>query len=54
MSWKLGGAGHPDLMRVIGHQEMVLASNFLFHMEAAARGKLLGDHGLVKRRGASL
>jgi chemotaxis methyl-accepting protein methylase len=33
--WHLGDAGDPSLMRIIGPQDIVVASNFLCHMEPA-------------------
>jgi chemotaxis methyl-accepting protein methylase len=33
ISWHLGDAGDPDLVRVLGPQDIVVASNFLCHME---------------------
>ena len=35
ISWHLGDAGDPGLTGVIGRQDMVVASNFLCHMEPA-------------------
>jgi chemotaxis protein methyltransferase CheR len=36
ISWHLGDASDPDLIRSLGPQDMVIASNFLCHMEPAS------------------
>jgi SAM-dependent methyltransferase len=39
--WKLGDAGDPELINVLGHQDIVVASNFLCHMAPADAEKCL-------------
>ena len=33
ITWQLGDASSPDLIRVLGPQDIVVANNFLYHME---------------------
>jgi chemotaxis methyl-accepting protein methylase len=52
ISWHLGDAGDPGLTRLLGPQEMVVASNFLCHMAPAeAENCLRNIAGLVKPEG---
>jgi chemotaxis methyl-accepting protein methylase len=39
--WLRGDAGDPELVRLLGHQDMVLANRFLCHMEPAAAERCL-------------
>ncbi len=41
ITWTLGDAADPDLIRVLGLQDMVVASNFLCHMAPADAEKCL-------------
>jgi hypothetical protein len=45
ISWQLGDAGDPGLVGVIGRQDMVVASNFLWPHGGRGSGKLLAEHG---------
>ena len=48
ISWQLGDAGDPGMTRLLGPQEMVVASNFLCHMAPAeAENCLRNVAGLV-------
>jgi SAM-dependent methyltransferase len=50
--WRLGDAGDPELMRVIGQQDMVVASNFLCHMAPAEAENCLRNMArIVKPKG---
>ena len=40
-TWKLGDAADPDLVRVLGFQDIIVASNFLCHMAPADAEKCL-------------
>lgn len=52
ISWYLGDAGDPNLIRVLGSQDIVVASNFLCHMEPSGAEKCLRTlAGLVKSGG---
>jgi hypothetical protein len=52
ITWQLGDASDPELIRVLGPQDMVVASNFLCHMESPAAENCLGNiAGLVNRGG---
>jgi chemotaxis methyl-accepting protein methylase len=52
VSWHLNDAGDPDLVHVIGHQDMVVASNFLCHMEPAGAERCLRNMaGIVNPEG---
>lgn len=52
ITWQLGNASDPELIRVLGPQDMVVANNFLCHMEPqAAENCLRNIVGLVDRRG---
>jgi SAM-dependent methyltransferase len=52
ITWQLGDASAPELIRVLGPQDMVVASNFLCHMEPpGAENCLRNIAGLVNRGG---
>jgi hypothetical protein len=52
ITWQIGDASDPELVRVIGLHDMVVASNFLCHMEPqAAENCLRNISRLVKRGG---
>ena len=52
ISWHLRDAGDPELMRDLGPQDMVVASNFLCHMEPSeAENCLRNIAGIVKPGG---
>jgi chemotaxis methyl-accepting protein methylase len=52
ITWRLGDAGDPGLLRLLGPQDMAVASNFLCHMEASkAENCLRNIAGIVKRGG---
>jgi len=52
VTWQLGDASDPDLIRVLGRQDIVVANNFLCHMEpTAAENCLRNVAGLVDRNG---
>lgn len=52
ITWEVGDASAPELIRVLGPQDMVVASNFLCHMEPpAAENCLRNIAGLVKPGG---
>jgi SAM-dependent methyltransferase len=50
--WHVGDAGDPELIRILGPQDIVVASNFLCHMEPPDAEKCLRNiAGLVKPGG---
>ena len=52
ITWQLGNASDPELIRALGPQDIVVANNFLCHMEPqAAENCLRNIAGLVDRRG---
>jgi chemotaxis protein methyltransferase CheR len=52
ISWHLGNAGDPGLIRVLGPQDMVVANNFLGHMAPPeAENCLRNIAGIVKPGG---
>ena len=52
INWQLGDAGDPDLVRALGPQDIVVANNFLCHMEQTqAEYCLRNIAGLVRRGG---
>jgi chemotaxis methyl-accepting protein methylase len=52
LSWHLGDAGDPELIRSFGLQDMVIASNFLCHMDPVTAEKCLRNIArLVERDG---
>jgi len=52
ITWRIGDASDPELVRVIGLHDMVVASNFLCHMQPhAAENCLHNISRLVKRGG---
>jgi CheR methyltransferase, SAM binding domain len=52
ITWQLGDASSPDLIRILGPQDIVVANNFLCHMEPpAAENCLRNIAGLVDRGG---
>ena len=54
ISWQLGDAGDPGLVGVIGHQDMVVASNFLCHMQAAEAESCLRNMARLVKPGGHL
>lgn len=54
ISWHLGDAGDPHLMRVTGVQDMVVASNFLCHMAPAEAENCLRNMGRIVKPGGYL
>jgi SAM-dependent methyltransferase len=52
ITWQLGDASSPELIGALGPQDIVVANNFLCHMEpAAAENCLRNIAGLVDRKG---
>jgi hypothetical protein len=52
ITWQLGDASSPELIRTLGTQDIVVANNFLCHMEPpAAEGCLRNISGLLDRGG---
>jgi chemotaxis methyl-accepting protein methylase len=52
ITWQLGDASSPDLIRTLGPQDIVVANNFLCHMDPpAAENCLRNIAGLVDREG---
>ena len=50
--WQVGDAGDPELIRILGPQDIVVGSNFLCHMEPPDAEKCLRNiAGLVKPGG---
>ena len=45
ITWRLGDAADPELVNILGPQDMVVASNFLCHMAPADAEKCLGILG---------
>jgi SAM-dependent methyltransferase len=43
IAWHLGDATDPELINTLGHQDIVVASNFLCHMARADAEKCLGN-----------
>jgi chemotaxis methyl-accepting protein methylase len=43
ITWQLGNAADPELIKTLGAQDMVIASNFLCHMAPADAEKCLGN-----------
>lgn len=43
ITWQLGDAAAPELINILGPQEMVVASNFLCHMAPADAERCLGN-----------
>lgn len=54
INWHLGDAGDPGLVGVIGRQDMVVASNFLCHMEAAEAENCLRNMARLVKPGGHL
>jgi chemotaxis methyl-accepting protein methylase len=54
ISWHLGDAGDPDLMRVTGPQDVVVASNFLCHMRPAEAENCLRNMARIVKPGGDL
>jgi polysaccharide pyruvyl transferase WcaK-like protein/SAM-dependent methyltransferase len=52
--WHLGDAGDPDLVRVFGAQDIVLASNFLCHMPPVLADRCLRNIGRLVKPGGHL
>ncbi len=52
ISWHLGDAGDPELIRALGPQDIVVANNFLCHMEQSQAEQCLRNiAGLVRTGG---
>jgi hypothetical protein len=52
LTWRLGDASSPELIHALGRQDIVVANNFLCHMEPpAAESCLRNIAGLVDREG---
>jgi chemotaxis methyl-accepting protein methylase len=52
ITWRLGDASSPEMIRTLGPQDIVVANNFLCHMEPPAAEKCLRNiAGLVDRGG---
>jgi chemotaxis methyl-accepting protein methylase len=54
ISWRLSDAGDPGLMRVLGPQDMVVASNFLCHMEPPEAENCLRNMARIVKPGGYL
>jgi chemotaxis methyl-accepting protein methylase len=54
ISWHLGDAGDPGLMRIIGLQDIVVASNFLCHMKSTEAENCLRNLARLVKRGGYL
>ncbi len=54
ISWHLGDAGDPGLMRVLGPQDIVVASNFLCHMEPSEAENCLRNMARIVKPGGHL
>lgn len=54
ISWHLGDAGDPGLMRVLGPQDIVVASNFLCHMEPSEAENCLRNMARTVKPGGYL
>jgi SAM-dependent methyltransferase len=54
INWHCGDAGDPGLIAILGPQDLVLASNFLCHMEPAAAEKCLRNIAKLVTRGGYL
>src|SRR3989442_7097257 len=52
--WHLGDAGDPELVSVLGSQDMVVANRFLFHMEPAASERCLRNIARLVKPGGYL
>jgi len=54
INWHLGDAGDPGLVRVLGPQDMVVASNFLCHMEPSDAENCLRNMARIVKPGGYL
>jgi chemotaxis methyl-accepting protein methylase len=54
ISWRLADAAGPELIRSLGLQDIVVASNFLCHMAPAGAEKCLRNIGQLVSRGGYL
>lgn len=54
ITWHLGDAGDPELVSVLGLQDMVVANRFLFHMEPAAAERCLRSIARLVKPGGYL
>lgn len=50
--WQCGNAADPDLIRVLGPQDIIIASNFLCHMASVQAEKCLSNIGLLGKPGS--
>jgi SAM-dependent methyltransferase len=54
ITWQLGDVAAPELINILGPQDMVVASNFLCHMVPAEAEKCLGNIGRLVSPGGYL
>jgi hypothetical protein len=54
ITWLAGDSNNPDLVRVLGLQDMVVANRFLFHMDPQAAEKCLRNIALLVKPGGYL
>lgn len=54
MTWQVGDAASPELARLLGPQDMVIASNFLCHMQSAEAEKCLRNVARLVKPGGYL
>ena len=54
ISWRVGDAGDPELVALLGPQDLVLASNFLCHMDPAAAERCLRNIARLVNSGGYL
>jgi len=54
ITWQVGDASDPELIRALGPQDIVVASNFLCHMEGAAAENCLRNIAPLVDRGGYL
>ena len=52
--WRVGDAGEPEMLGVLGRQDIVLANNFLCHMEPAEAENCLRNIGRLVTPGGNL
>jgi chemotaxis methyl-accepting protein methylase len=54
ISWHCADAGDPELVSILGNQDMVIANRFLCHMEPAAAERILRNLGRILKPGGYL
>jgi SAM-dependent methyltransferase len=54
ISWHCADAGDPELVSILGKQDMVIANRFLCHMEPVAAERILRNLGRVLKPGGYL